>query len=81
MSFQILHPRYLTFDPGSKWNYSISIDILGRIIEVVSGLKLDDFLHDNIFKPLNMIDTDFYVPEDKHDRFVDCYRISFKKRE
>ena len=64
----------LTFDPGSKWNYSISIDILGRIIEVVSGLRLDDFLHDNIFKPLNMIDTDFYVPEDKHDRFVDCYQ-------
>ena len=64
----------LTFDPGSKWNYSISIDILGRIIEVVSGLSLDDFLHDNIFKPLNMIDTDFYVPEDKHDRFVDCYQ-------
>ena len=64
----------LTFDPGSKWNYSISIDILGRIIEVVSGLSLDDFLHDNIFKPLNMIDTDFYVPEDKHERFVDCYQ-------
>ena len=51
----------LTFDPGAKWNYSISIDILGRIIEVISGQKLDDFFKDNIFKPLNMIDTEHYL--------------------
>jgi len=64
----------LLFDPGSQWHYSISIDILGRIIEVISGEKFDSFLKKNIFGPLNMTDTDFSVPEDKHHRFVDCYQ-------
>ena len=64
----------LLFDPGSQWHYSISIDILGRIIEVISGEKFDSFLKKYIFDPLNMVDTDFSVPEDKHHRFVDCYQ-------
>ena len=64
----------LLFDPGSQWHYSISIDILGRIIEVISGEKFDSFLKKYIFDPLNMVDTDFSVPEDKHFRFVDCYQ-------
>ena len=64
----------LLFDPGSKWHYSISIDILGRVIEVISGDTFDNFLKKYIFNPLNMVDTDFFVPEEKHERFVDCYQ-------
>lgn len=64
----------ILFDPGTKWNYSISIDILGRIIEVITDKKLDVFLKENIFDPLSMVDTDFFVPKEKHHRFVDCYQ-------
>ncbi|MEO0981889.1 MAG: serine hydrolase domain-containing protein [Pseudomonadota bacterium] len=64
----------LAFSPGEKWNYGHSIDVLGRIVEVVSGQSLDDFFRDRIFGPLGMIDTDFFVPEDKLDRLMACYR-------
>ncbi len=70
----------LLFDPGSQWNYSIATDILGRLIEVVSGENLDTFFNKNIFTPLGMIDTDFFVPEEKHDRFVDCYQELLSNR-
>ena len=64
----------LLFQPGEKWHYSCAIDVLGRVVEVVSGQSLDDFLHENIFKPLEMTDTSFYVDESKHERFSDCYQ-------
>ena len=64
----------LLFEPGEKWHYSCSIDILGRVVEVVSGMKLDAFFRENIFNPLEMFDTGFYVEKDKLDRFSDCYQ-------
>ncbi|WP_195986595.1 serine hydrolase domain-containing protein [Clostridium sp. D53t1_180928_C8] len=63
----------LEFQPGEKWAYGFSADILGAVIEVVSGKKYRDFLKDEFFKPLEMIDTDFYVPEEKWNRFAKVY--------
>ncbi len=63
----------LEFNPGSQWEYSVSFDVLGRLVEVVSGKTLDVFFREKIFEPLGMIDTDFYVPKTKWDRFVSLY--------
>jgi CubicO group peptidase (beta-lactamase class C family) len=63
----------LEFNPGSQWEYSVSFDVLGRLVEVVSGKSLDVFFREKIFEPLGMIDTDFYVPKTKWDRFVSLY--------
>ena len=62
----------LLYVPGTRWNYSVSTDLLGRIIEVVSGHALDVFFKQRLFVPLGMVDTDFYVPEAKLHRFVPC---------
>ena len=69
----ILASLPLLFDPGTEWNYSYSTDVLGRLIEVMSGLSLDVYLQRNIFDPLEMVDTGFSVPRDKHERFASCY--------
>ena len=61
----------LLFEPGEKWHYSCSIDVLGRVIEVVSGMSLGDFFKENIFKPLEMEDTGFYVENDTIYRLTD----------
>jgi len=63
----------LEFQPGERWRYGASADILGAIIEVASGRKLSKFLQDEIFVPLGMVDTGFYVPEEKADRFAAIY--------
>ncbi|WP_084395949.1 serine hydrolase domain-containing protein [Henriciella aquimarina] len=63
----------LLFSPGTRWNYGHSTDVLGRIVEVASGQTLDEFFRERIFEPLNMPDTDFYVPEGKLDRLMACY--------
>ena len=63
----------LGFDPGSRWNYSVSTDVLGRVIEVISGQRLDRYLTENILAPLGMTDTFFEVPDTKKDRFASCY--------
>jgi CubicO group peptidase (beta-lactamase class C family) len=63
----------LVFSPGDRWNYGHSTDILGRVVEVASGMSLDVFFRERIFEPLGMVDTDFYVPESKIDRLVACY--------
>ena len=63
----------LLFSPGTRWNYSHSTDVLGRVVEVASGQALDDFFKERIFEPLGMEDTDFYVPEDKLHRLMACY--------
>ena len=60
-------------DPGARWNYSVSTDVLGRVVEVVSGQSLDDFLRERVFEPLGMEDTGFRVPADKLDRFTAMY--------
>ena len=57
-------------EPGTVWRYSIAIDVLGRVVEVVSGKSFRSFLHSEIFEPLGMKDTDFYVPEEKWGRFT-----------
>ncbi len=58
----------LGFEPGSHWNYSVSTDVLGRVVEVISGQPLDRFIADHILGPLGMGDTFFGVPEAKQDR-------------
>lgn len=65
----------LQFDPGTHWEYGISADILGGVIEHVSGMNYRDYLVENIFAPLGMDDTDFYVPENKTDRFAAAYKF------
>lgn len=63
----------LAFDPGARWNYGVSTDIVGRIVEIVSGQSLDQFFAERIFSPLGMTDTSFEVSETKSDRFAACY--------
>ncbi len=63
----------LTHQPGTAWRYSMATDVLGYLIEVISGMSLDVFLEEKIFRPLGMEDTDFYVPEAKLDRFAAMY--------
>jgi CubicO group peptidase (beta-lactamase class C family) len=63
----------LKYQPGTKFNYSVSVDVLGRLVEVVSGQTLDAFFSERIFKPLDMVDTGFYVPAEKVDRFAVNY--------
>jgi CubicO group peptidase (beta-lactamase class C family) len=63
----------LLYQPGTKFHYSVSTDVLGRVVEVVSGQSLDVFFAERIFKPLDMVDTAFSVPADKVDRFTTNY--------
>jgi CubicO group peptidase (beta-lactamase class C family) len=65
----------LQFSPGEAWNYSVSTDIVGRLVEIISGQALDVFFEERIFKPLGMTDTFFTVPKDKADRFTACYAV------
>lgn len=59
----------LLYQPGTRWVYSLSVDVLGRLIEVISGEPLDQYLENHMFKPLGMKDTFFEVPKDKLNRF------------
>lgn len=63
----------LAFQPGSRWEYSIGIDVVGRIIEIISGKTLGAFFQEEILGPLGMNDTGFSVPDGKLDRFASCY--------
>ncbi|MEO6125589.1 MAG: serine hydrolase domain-containing protein [Ilumatobacteraceae bacterium] len=63
----------LLFQPGTEWNYSMAIDVLGRIVEVISGQTLGEFLQERIFGPLDMSDTGFSVPEGNADRLAELY--------
>ena len=64
----------LRFQPGTRWVYGVSTDILGRVVEVASGRSLGEFFSQRIFAPLDMFDTGFYVPEEKRDRLATLYR-------
>jgi len=66
----------LHFQPGTKWKYSYSHDILGYLIEVVSGITLDCFLKERLLLPLGMNDTDFFVPEEKSNRQSNLYEYN-----
>lgn len=63
----------LRFDPGEQWLYSLSTDVCGGLVEIISGQKLDDYLAEHIFQPLDMIDTGFYVAKDSRERFAANY--------
>ncbi|MDP1748527.1 MAG: serine hydrolase domain-containing protein [Reyranella sp.] len=63
----------LIAQPGKAWNYSVSTDVLGYLVEVISGQPFEVFLKDKVIKPLGMVDTDFHVPVDKHERFAANY--------
>jgi len=63
----------LLFNPGEKWEYSLSVDVLGRLIEVWSGKPLDEFFRTRIFEPLGMKDSYFFVPENKESRLATAY--------
>jgi CubicO group peptidase (beta-lactamase class C family) len=63
----------LIAQPGAAWNYSLSTDVLGRVVEVASGMPFQVFLRERIFKPLRMVDTDFVVPESKWPRLATVY--------
>jgi CubicO group peptidase (beta-lactamase class C family) len=65
----------LEFSPGTAWNYSVSTDVLGLVVERVSGMKLDRFFDERIFGPLAMVDTAFQVPPEKTGRLGDCWAI------
>jgi CubicO group peptidase (beta-lactamase class C family) len=64
----------LDFSPGTAWNYSVSIDVLGYLVEKLSGMSFGEFLRKRLFEPLGMNDTAFWVPEDKVERFASCYQ-------
>jgi len=63
----------LAFQPGTEWNYGVSTDVLGRLVEVVSGMPLDEFFRTRIFEPLGMTETDFHVPAARQERFATLY--------
>ena len=64
----------LDFSPGTAWNYSVSIDVLGYLVEKLSGMSFGEFLRTRLFDPLGMKDTAFYVPSDDIERFTSCYQ-------
>ncbi len=63
----------LAFVPGTRWEYSVALDVLGRVVEIVSGKTLAQFLHDEVFEPLGMGETGFSVPSGALDRFASLY--------
>jgi len=68
----------LAYQPGKDWRYSLSVDVLGRVVEVVSGKTLDKFFAERIFRPLDMKDTGFFVPDSNIDRFAANYNSDRK---
>jgi methyl acetate hydrolase len=64
----------ILFDPGSKWEYGISIDWLGKLVERISGQSLEDYFRQHIFEPLGMMDTFFNIPENKQLRLVTVHQ-------
>ena len=72
---KILAKLPLMHQPGEAWTYGLSIDMLGYLVEVVSKMSLNDFLHQRVFKPLGMKDTYFYVPAEKQSRLAKNYKL------
>jgi len=63
----------LNYHPGESWDYSRATCVVGHLVEIISGMTLDEFFRERIFKPLYMPDTHFYLPMEKLDRFMACY--------
>ncbi len=66
----------LEFSPGDRWNYSVSTDVCGYLVEIISGRPFDAFLKEVIFEPLGMVDTGFYVKETEKDRLAASYQYN-----
>ncbi len=66
----------LAFQPARSWCYGTSADVAGALVEVVSGMRFGDFLEKELFAPLEMVDTGFWVPEEKQTRLVKTYRCN-----
>ncbi len=66
----------LEFSPGESWNYSVATDVCGYLVEVISGQRFDDYLEQNIFSPLGMVDTGFHVPAHKKSRLAANYSVN-----
>jgi len=67
----------LMHQPGEVWEYGLSTDVLGRIVEIVEGASLGEILHHRLFEPLGMVDTAFFTPESKLDRRADPFSFEF----
>ncbi len=65
----------LVFEPGTKWRYSVSVDVLGAVLEVLHGMPLDEVLSARVTGPLGMADTAFWVDDDRADRLASCYVV------
>ena len=74
-SWRSLSKLPLRFSPGERWEYGVSTDVLGRVIEVISGKTLGEFLSERIFAPLGMVDTGFFVPADKLARAAQPWQV------
>ncbi len=70
----------LEFSPGERWNYSLATDVLGYLVEIISGKTLADYLRTVIFDPLGMTDTHFDIPSEKVERFASCYTRNLNKQ-
>jgi CubicO group peptidase (beta-lactamase class C family) len=66
----------LEFSPGTAWNYSVAIDVMGYLVQRLSGMRFSEFLRTRLFEPLGMTDTAFWCPPEKLDRFSSCYQPS-----
>jgi CubicO group peptidase (beta-lactamase class C family) len=66
----------LEFSPGEAWNYSVSTDVVGYLIEKITGQTLDRVFQERVFGPLKMVDTGFHVREDQRSRFTACYEAT-----
>src|SRR5579859_4074026 len=78
-SVKRLAAQPLLFNPGERWEYSLGVDVLGRLVEVVSGKPLDEFFRTRIFEPLGMKDTYFYPPDEKVKRLATAYSFDDAK--
>ncbi|MDX2163966.1 MAG: serine hydrolase domain-containing protein [Gammaproteobacteria bacterium] len=70
---KLIAKQPLLFSPGKHWAYGLSTDVVGRVVEIISGMSLREYFKKEIFEPLAMVDTDFYVPKEKQDRFSANY--------
>lgn len=72
---ELLAQTPLEFSPGEAWNYSVSTDVLGHLVSLISGQPFDAFLRERILQPLEMTDTEFFVAKNKQARFAACYML------
>ena len=66
----------LEFSPGERWNYSVATDVLGYLIQKIEGKPFETVLKERLIDPLGMVDTDFFVPDSKAERFAACYQYT-----